>query len=134
MDPELQRALARVLDEMVKAAEAIGVQGVRLWPQLVGITFIKNIAWSVFIPIAWIVTGVIVYRVFKSLREFDTTLKPNDENKGFPTFVAIGTVVCWMVIIFATFGTFAYHISGVFFPEAATVLDLLARAGAAVKK
>lgn len=134
MDPQLQQALARVLDEMVKAAEAIGVQGVRLWPQLVGITFVKSLAWSVIIPIAWIVMGILALRVFKWLRSYDEAMPKGSSDKGFPTFVAVAGIICWLVLVLITFDLFAGHVAGVFYPEAATVLDLLSRAGAAVKK
>lgn len=134
MDPQLQQALARVLDEMVKAAEAIGVQGVRLWPQLVGITFVKNLAWAVFIPIVWIVIGVLVLRIFKWLRAYDEALPIASADKGFLTFIAVISIIAWILLVFITFGLFATHVAGVFYPEAATVLDLLSKAGAAVKK
>ena len=132
MDPQLQQALARVLDEMIKAAEAIGVQGIRLWPQLVGLTFVT----SVFkCGVASLVGLFLLYAMFaypKRLFAWNKTLTGEDAGWGI-AFAVVSVVAC----IFGLAGVVSVigsNIGGIFFPEAQTVLNLLEKAGATVKK
>lgn len=43
MDPILQAKLAEILGQIVNVGENLGIQAIRLWPEVVKITFIKSL-------------------------------------------------------------------------------------------
>lgn len=112
-----------------EAGGKVGIEAIRLWPQIVGITFVKSVFWTVATPllvVAWVVAT-------RWLRGKARALNAADRDMDrFDTFAVTASAVLLVAIggflVAALVSDWPNNIVGVFYPEAKTVLDLITKA------
>jgi hypothetical protein len=111
---------AEVIDRLMAAAERIGMEGVRLWPDVVRITFLTSLFWAIVDPL---IVAALAYGTLRLYRGAMADAVDSFDREGVRIFSAL-LFVCAGLIAFLALSYWPGALSGVFYPEAKTVLDL----------
>jgi hypothetical protein len=117
--------MSEVIDRLIAAADRVGMEGARLWPDVVRITFLTSVFWAVETPL---MVAAILYGAYRVHRGF--TGAADEADVYDRDMVRFFCVMTWGVCAAVAFSMLSYwpnSLSGVFFPEAKTVLDLAAK-------
>lgn len=117
----MEAKLVEVMGELQKLAGVVGVEAIRLWPQVVGITFVKSVffvAVALLVMIAAFISAILLNKRI----EVDFS----GYNGGDRLFMKCMVWMVAIVVIFISLATLPDNLSGIFFPEAKTILDLAA--------
>lgn len=106
-----------------EAAGVVGVEAVRLWPQIVAITFVQSLSLVVLDTGSATLFAVLMRRCWRRHRQ----LVDRDGDDWVPVIPASAAVVCGGLSLFCLWMV-TLQLPGVLYPEAKTVLDLIARA------
>jgi hypothetical protein len=122
----------KLVDLLGKAAEIVGVQAVRLWPQLVGITFVQSVFWSVVSVVA--IVAVIWAECWFGFKAFPRLWKWAVEGESSPysdggcyvavTFLVLVAGIAGALFLWGLLSALATNLPGVFYPEAQAVINL----------
>lgn len=144
MDPILQTKLAEILGQIVSVGEKVGIQAIRLWPEVVKITFIKSLAWIFLYPfevLVFILVGSwILKKAQKAWGDYQASKKGsigNDDHVQLAWFWGVCSALAFAVALVAFFLGVSWYpdlLAGVISPEAKTVLDLIDQTSKAAKK
>jgi hypothetical protein len=120
----MDEKLAEAMGLLTKAAQSIGVEAVRLWPQMVGITFVRSV-FTAALLVAVLIWGVVLLR--KYLAYIGPVLAGKTELFDLEPFTVIigGSFVASLILLPLLLMPDA--LAGVFYPEAKTVLDLVTK-------
>jgi len=119
----MEQIAQEFMQNLYAAARALGLQAERLWPQLVGITFVKSVTWVVA-AVLWMIASVYYWHRFRpALLAWDKTLGSDARGMGVVAVVLLGGMTIFFLM--TGFSTILNSLPGVFYPEAQTVLDLL---------
>ena len=123
----MEAKVVEVMGELQKIAGSLGVEAMRLWPQIVGITFVKSVfyvALAAFLLVAApIVAGVLSPKMWKAAK----SMREDSEER---MLTQMGSFIVWIVtvgIMVVAFSSIPENLPGVFYPEAQTVLDIAAK-------
>lgn len=112
----------KLVDGIQAGVEKLGIEAVRLWPQIVEIHRIKCIAGCVLVLVALALGPTLLYRY---LPRFLGAPPGRDPEAQYVPPVAIGVVLC--VIGILTFAINGFDlVAGMFYPEASLVLSWMA--------
>lgn len=112
--------VAELLDALMRAAQQIGAEGIRLWPQMVGITWLKGVA--------SLVGGPLLALLFAGVAAASARVAANADSgewaeiPGVMGAVLAGAAALTVTIIVLV--TLGDSLAAVFYPEAQTVLNL----------
>ena len=117
----MEAKLVEMMDALMKAAQQIGMEGVRLWPQMVRITFLGNLA-SLLMASALVAAGI-VGAVVLLRTDWDAA------DQAMVKRCIVGSVLLFIGVLagFTLVVSSPSWLSGIFYPEARTVLDLASR-------
>lgn len=110
-------------DLLKQGAEVVGVQTARLWPQVVGITFVRSVFFSLVAVVLIIVAGLLVKYPITWAR--DDLNDPRSD--GGIAFLSIGLGALLAAVVVVSAISLGDNLPGVFFPEAKAVLDIVGR-------
>lgn len=127
-----QEQVDRAIGMVAQAAERLGYEGARIWPQMVGITFVQSLCGLILGPLV-LLAAIIGYRRLWARREAEKALLSErghysalDEDMAagmLMIFGGIGVVLLGAFVVLTIPGL----VSSVIYPEAATVLKLVGK-------
>jgi hypothetical protein len=114
---------------IVRAAEQLGYEAARIWPQIVMITFVQSLFWLVVDPLFWLMYVVLGLKIFGAWKQFKVRHDENEfSDRG--DFI-LGSVAVWalfvvlgLLVMSATLPYYPSYVSGVLYPEATTVMNM----------
>lgn len=115
-------ALTKAIAALTAAAERLGFEAIRIWPQVVGITFVRALFWTVVSLTLLALLIVALVRLWQHAKHRFEATKNDDE---WSSAIIISTVLLAFVI-FILF-QLPDQLAAVFYPEAATVLRLMGK-------
>jgi len=115
----------KLAETLAQIAERLGFEAVRVWPQIVMLTWLEAVFWVIVDPI---IIALALVGFFKALHRFKATKDSTSETDTFedfpePLLAAMVMVICAGIAFSFLFG-FAGYLPAVFYPEAKTVLKL----------
>ncbi len=112
------------------AAERLGIEAVRVWPQIVMVTWIRSLVYLAMIVALYVATYVICRRVAAWITRprSDGEYVFGDDETGFMQFLGefVGGAVLAIGLMIAT-RSLPDVMAGVFAPEAMTVLRMVGK-------
>lgn len=113
MTPEVQQKLVEFLEAV---GRSIGTETARLWPQIVGMTYVTSLFWAITLPTLTLASVVVTLVAFRRVRQWEY---PDGTNS-----VAVCVVLVALLLVTASLIEVPGHIAGVFYPEAMTLRQL----------
>lgn len=108
------------VDLLREAAGKIGVESARLWPQVVGITFVQSLFLAGLDLACAAGFAVLMVRCWRA--------RPADDDdeawRRWGPLPVVGAACCGMLSLLCVWAI-SMQLPGVFYPEAKTVLDLI---------
>jgi hypothetical protein len=131
--------MERLLEMIAAAAERLGFESVRIWPQMVMVTFVRSLAWLILDCIAVLVAIVGICLTVRWLRarhkEAAKRRKAREARADYyydssddmfdVMFPGAFLVVPFVMIGILAVSFIPYYLSAVLYPEATTVMNLV---------
>jgi uncharacterized protein YacL len=115
--------MEKFFEQLAIITEKLGFTAERVWPQIVQITFVQSLT-ELVIGLVFFVLSLFVFRELVKLSIRKVREAVNDEHDHYIAFAVLsGVVVALLGVLFLT--QLPSNISGVLFPEAMTILEML---------
>lgn len=113
---------------IVDIARRLGLEAERVWPQVVAVTFLKGLFYSVSEPLIlvtciWLI--VVLVRIIARERARPKSTDGIGLDDGLGTYLCCGSAIAILAIVgFAVLSDLPNQFAAVLYPEAVTVINL----------
>jgi hypothetical protein len=140
-----EKILAQFMSSLTAAGEVIGTNALRIWPQVVGITYVQSVFYvavaCVLILVGLVALGVGIRAVFKGFALYADADAVREERQdgrgGYEAYqrlrtagdnrhsVGIPLIIGAVIVIIGSTLSLPDNLPGVFYPEAKTVMNIV---------
>jgi hypothetical protein len=123
----MEQQVTDILAALTKAANQLGVQAIRLWPEMVRVTFIKGLTSLMCPPL---VIGLLIWLAVLCMMSAQSESKDSPDRIGSGdgwAFLAAGMAVVAVMLLVVWVVVIPGAVAAVLAPEATTVLNLIGK-------